>query len=669
MNYKISYLLDEYAGQKIALSLAQQITDLSQRELVTQLSTIGGEVQQNTVSIPNLSANEWGKQLFQQRQVIYSETERQALIFLLTYSEIEELSVYHYQNFLDVSKGTILADIKKVRHQLATENIALSYERKRGFYLEGDEFRIRRFGKNWLAYLLQQKSGTFALFCWLSQHQMSQYAKMRDGIQLAVQEAQLQLVPSRLDEISYFLAFSQKRLGKYGTVVWPENQLIQSLRAYPVSRRILSDLVGPVANIETESLFFTICLMTALQGELRDTKLEFLLDISGEIIRKMELLAVVQFEQPRELLMNVYYHLVPAYFRINYGFYLPNVLIKDIRQSYRSLYHLCEQALAPLEKLTKRSIPSEEIGFFTILFGGEIFGQKNEQRQEKLKALIVCPSGISSSLILQSELRRLFPMIEFKETNAVREIENVSEKSYDIIFSTVPIETAKKVYLTKPIMSSLEKNQLMHQVQSDWLLPGISMPDVKDILDALKPYISLKKGVTEAQLYRVLHRKMNKILEKEEDLRPMLSELLTTETVQVLPEVADWRAGITEAAKPLLKNGSITEKYIDAMIQKVESFGPFIHICPDVALPHARPEDGVNQLGMSLLKIQKSVDLLEDPKHEIHLFICLAASDNETHLRALSSLTKILSKKESLHRLVAAETVPEILSIIQEGEK
>ena len=27
----------------------------------------------------------------------------------------------------------------------------------------------------------------------------------------------------------------------------------------------------------------------------------------------------------------------------------------------------------------------------------------------------------------------------------------------------------------------------------------------------------------------------------------MLSELLTTETVQVLPEVADWRAGITEA--------------------------------------------------------------------------------------------------------------------------
>ena len=170
-----------------------------------------------------------------------------------------------------------------------------------------------------------------------------------------------------------FLLFS-KRLGKYGTVVWPENQLIQSLRAYPVSHRILSDLVGPVANVETESLFHDL-FNDSLARRIARYEVRVLLDISGEIIRKMELLAVVQFEQPRELLMNVYYHLVPAYFRISYGFYLPNVLIKDIRQSYRSLYHLCEQALAPLEKLTKRSIPSEEIGF-TILFGGEIFGQK-----------------------------------------------------------------------------------------------------------------------------------------------------------------------------------------------------------------------------------------------------------------------------------------------------
>ncbi|MBM7655832.1 mannitol/fructose-specific phosphotransferase system IIA component (Ntr-type) [Neobacillus cucumis] len=49
-------------------------------------------------------------------------------------------------------------------------------------------------------------------------------------------------------------------------------------------------------------------------------------------------------------------------------------------------------------------------------------------------------------------------------------------------------------------------------------------------------------------------------------------------------------------------------------------------------MPHARPEDGVNQLGMSFLKCEHPVYLMEDPKHEINIFIVLAAIDNETHL-------------------------------------
>ena len=80
--------------------------------------------------------------------------------------------------------------------------------------------------------------------------------------------------------------------------------------------------------------------MTALQGELRDTKLEFLLDISGEIIRKMELLAVVQFEQPRELLMNVYYHLVPAIFGLTMA-----LLTECFNQGYSTIVSVALSSL------------------------------------------------------------------------------------------------------------------------------------------------------------------------------------------------------------------------------------------------------------------------------------------------------------------------------------
>lgn len=62
---------------------------------------------------------------------------------------------------------------------------------------------------------------------------------------------------------------------------------------------------------------------------------------------------------------------------------------------------------------------------------------------------------------------------------------------------------------------------------------------------------------------------------------------------------------------------------------------------------------------------------MDDVKHEIKLFIVLAAIDNETHLRALSTLTKILSNKERLSQLLTATNAAEVEQILleEEGEK
>ncbi|MFB8734775.1 PTS sugar transporter subunit IIA [Bacillus sp. SL00103] len=43
------------------------------------------------------------------------------------------------------------------------------------------------------------------------------------------------------------------------------------------------------------------------------------------------------------------------------------------------------------------------------------------------------------------------------------------------------------------------------------------------------------------------------------------------------------------------------------MIQSVDQNGPYIVIAPQVAIPHARPEDGVNELSMSLMTFEQPV--------------------------------------------------------------
>lgn len=145
----------------------------------------------------------------------------------------------------------------------------------------------------------------------------------------------------------------------------------------------------------------------------------------------------------------------------------------------------------------------------------------------------------------------------------------------------------------------------------------------------------------------------------------MLQGLLLEEDIQFEDKVENWEDAIRLVAHSLLRKGKIEESYITAMIQNVKENGPFIHIGDHLALPHSRPEDGVREKGMSLLKLSEPINLLDDPEHPISVFICLAASDNTTHLNALISLTKILSKKENLKALLESTTVDTVSQVLK----
>ncbi|XFE28389.1 PRD domain-containing protein [Listeria innocua] len=191
-----------------------------------------------------------------------------------------------------------------------------------------------------------------------------------------------------MDELAYYLSLTTNRMGKISVEKVKDAELLASLAINDISRQILTGL-GYSEHLESEILFLSLCLASIVEGDIQEPALDSF----------------------RELLMNVFYHLVPAYFRISYSFYLPNVMIDQIKHQYASIYEMTRKALRPLEKRIGKSIPEEEVGFFTILFGGEIRKVDEEERNRKIRAVIVCPSGISSSLILKSELQQLFPTI------------------------------------------------------------------------------------------------------------------------------------------------------------------------------------------------------------------------------------------------------------------
>ena len=220
MNYKMSYLLSNNFNCYVTLKEAAQQTGLSASELATQLAELNLTVEtivdteEQRVFIAPITTEQWTRKLVNETHdfFVYSEEQRQALIYLLSYSAFEELSLFHFQDFLEISKGTAIADVKKLRKYLASQKIELVYSRKNGFFLTGDELEIRRVAQNFVALLVQDTIGKFGLFYWLNQFDLTLYAQIRDVIQEQTGALGLTIVPSRIDEVSLLLGLSYKRI-------------------------------------------------------------------------------------------------------------------------------------------------------------------------------------------------------------------------------------------------------------------------------------------------------------------------------------------------------------------------------------------------------------------------------------------------------------------------
>lgn len=145
----------------------------------------------------------------------------------------------------------------------------------------------------------------------------------------------------------------------------------------------------------------------------------------------------------------------------------------------------------------------------------------------------------------------------------------------------------------------------------------------------------------------------------------MLTEYLTPDRIRVHVAVDDWEEAVRTAGSLLLEAGTCEPRYIDAMINAVHEMGPYMVLAPGLALAHARPEDGVTDVGMSLITLDPPVDFGAEGKDPISLVIAFGAVDKEKHLDMLQALALFLDDPVRRQRLAEAESVDNILSLIE----
>ncbi|HGN1279904.1 TPA: PTS sugar transporter subunit IIA [Proteus mirabilis] len=144
----------------------------------------------------------------------------------------------------------------------------------------------------------------------------------------------------------------------------------------------------------------------------------------------------------------------------------------------------------------------------------------------------------------------------------------------------------------------------------------------------------------------------------------MLKTLLTPDVVQVIPQVKDWREAIKIACQPLIDKSCIEPRYVDAIYKSHEQIGPYYVLGPGIAMPHARPEEGVNQLSLALTIIEKGVEFGADENDPVKLLIVLAATDNDSHINAIVKLAELFDNQDDIDTLLQAKSKAEVLAVI-----
>lgn len=144
----------------------------------------------------------------------------------------------------------------------------------------------------------------------------------------------------------------------------------------------------------------------------------------------------------------------------------------------------------------------------------------------------------------------------------------------------------------------------------------------------------------------------------------MLKTLLTPDVVQVIPQVKDWREAIKIACQPLIDKGCIEPRYVDAIYKSHEQIGPYYVLGPGIAMPHARPEEGVNQLSLALTIIEKGGEFGADENDPVKLLIVLAAIDNDSHINAIVKLAELFDNQDDIDTLLQAKSKAEVLAVI-----
>lgn len=376
--------------------------------------------------------------------------------------------------------------------------------------------------------------------------------------------------------------------------------------------------------------------------------------LSIQLMQFVEEKTKIPFSRKEEMLQEgLYKHLVGLINRVKSDIQIVNPLKENVKKNYGNIYSAIRHFTPSIEQVTGKQITEDEIAFLTIHFSTSV-SAINQDLHYIYKAVVICNHGVATGKLLSENLKELFN-IEVLAVLSSRELDLIEKLDVDLIFSTVAIHYSKKPVLElEPIIKEESKKRITSFLNTNQKLKRlVNHQDSTQLFYALIETIEKSGGEVSGNIYKELEMlfDQNHLTINKKEIQPMLEDVLKDSNILLNEQVTTWEDSIRRVSEPLIKEKIIEPRYVTAMIDSVKEYGPYIVIGKYIALAHARPEDGVNSLGISVATIKEPIAFGNEENDPVKIIFCLAAVDSYSHLNIMKSLIELINDEEKIDRL------------------
>lgn len=562
---------------------------------------------------------------------IYKPEVRRDIAFLKIALNNEHLSLDAISQHCLASKNTLTNDIKVINNDIAENNILIEYKRKYGYLIKGKEINVRAEIMNIVDRMFKYPNGRSILDEKVIMVK-DEHFLLTERIRKLERKLNITLSDEYLNKLPYIILIMIKR-SEVITEDWNLSIKFQDLNNTTEFNEI-QNLFWGYPKLTTQDLtYLALVFLGANRVDLkteRDTKSEVEVEELVEYISiNLEEKLAFNFRNS-QFKFKLTQHLIPALIRRKLGLTTENPVTDDFIQRYFPVYELVYEIIEGYKGI---ALGKEEIVYLAMIVLGHMYHVNNEEyrNNKELKAVVICHSGHSISELMRVQLKDMFPYINFVGTFSARQFHETELDYIDVVFSTIPLQTQKKVFIMDNLFSELNREKFIEKVESYFEFnPSIKTRQLMNFLQDVIP----------EENFEAINAKARTFFEVEEETNKNTVRLLKEEQVKYV-----FNEDIFEMAASgfclLKERESISRNYVESSMNIFKEKYSTMVIGPEVYLPHAPVEEGA---------LKEDYQLLINPRIK-KCVLCISPEKNNAHVKKLLDLNILFTNELFMKKL------------------